>query len=208
MGIRESYNSWANLYDSNQNKTRDLEARAFIETMGSPAFKKCLEIGCGTGKNTSWLLTIAEHITAVDMSEGMLAVAREKIQTPKVNFHHANILDPWTFTEGKYDLVTFSLVLEHIENLNEILKKAAAVMVPGGYLYIGELHPFKQYTGTKANFESPEGIHTVECFIHNISDFIQAAKMNGFIISDLREYFDDNDLASIPRILSLLFIRE
>lgn len=34
MEIREAYNKWAEIYDSNRNKTRDLEATALKETLG------------------------------------------------------------------------------------------------------------------------------------------------------------------------------
>ena len=60
MDTRQAYNLWSKQYDENINKTRDLEARAFRETLESYDFKYCLEIGCGTGKNTEWLLQKAE----------------------------------------------------------------------------------------------------------------------------------------------------
>ena len=74
----------------------------------------------------------------------------------------------------------------------------------GGYLYIGELHSFKQYTGTKARFETENGLQIVTCFNHHVSDFVFAAKENGFEVRDLTEYFDDGDRSNIPRILTLL----
>jgi trans-aconitate methyltransferase len=56
MDVRKVYNNWAGQYDSDFNKTRDLEAFALKETLNSLIFETCLEIGCGTGKNTEWLL--------------------------------------------------------------------------------------------------------------------------------------------------------
>lgn len=50
--VQQAYNSWAQQYDSNENKTRDLEARSLRETLAPLTFEHCLEIGCGTGKNT------------------------------------------------------------------------------------------------------------------------------------------------------------
>ena len=102
------------------------------------------------------------------------------------------------------ELVSFSLVLEHIEELEPIFKKTAEALVPGGYVYIGELHPFKQYSGSKARFDSEEGRQVVDCYNHPISDFLNAAKRNGLKLVDLDEYFDDGLRTSIPRILVLL----
>jgi ubiquinone/menaquinone biosynthesis C-methylase UbiE len=208
MNTKEAYNIWSEQYDTNINKTRDLEAVSLRETMQNISFDNCLEIGCGTGKNTSWLITKANKITAVDLSEEMLKKAKEKINEKNIQFIQTDINKEWTFTREKFDLITFSLVLEHIENLENVFEKAAKILKPGGYIYIGELHPFKQYTGSKARFETEEGLQIVQCYNHNISDFIIAAKKNGLKIAEINEYFDDNDRATIPRILILLFRKQ
>ena len=209
MEVREAYNIWAEQYDTNANKTRDLEALSLKNTLPELKFESCLEIGCGTGKNTEWLLSNAKEIIAVDFSEEMLAKAKSKIKSGKVKFIRADINEDWSFTnDRKFDLVTFSLVLEHIENLESVFSKLNRVVTDNGYVYIGELHPFKQYSGSKARFENEDGLQVVNCFTHNISDFLNAAKANGFELVELKEYFDDNDLSNIPRILNLLLIKK
>ena len=205
MNIQNAYDTWSSQYDTNINKTRDLEALALQQTLGSIVFNSCLEIGCGTGKNTAWFIGQAKEITAIDLSDEMLLKAREKITSDKVNFLQADILHNWNFVNKKYDLVTFSLILEHIENLEPVFSEASKALATGGYMYIGELHPFKQYTGTKARFTTEEGELVVTCFNHHISDFTSAAKKYGFDVVDLNEYFDDDARTSIPRILSILF---
>jgi ubiquinone/menaquinone biosynthesis C-methylase UbiE len=205
MEAGKAYAKWAEQYDTNENKTRDLEAKALREILSAIHFENCLEIGCGTGKNTEWLIQKAKQLTAVDLSEEMLAKARQKTHRAQVEFHIADITRPWTFTDGLYDLVTFSLVLEHIENLDQIFNKVADVLIQGGYVYVGELHPFKQYSGSKARFETEEGLQIVDCYNHHVSDFTNAAKKHGLIIADLKEYFDEDNRLQVPRILSLLF---
>lgn len=204
MDTRSAYDNWSSQYDTNINKTRDLEAIALRETLSGIPFTNCLEIGCGTGKNTVWLIEKAEHVTAVDLSVEMLAKAKQKISSPKVNFIQADILQPWDFADGGYDLVSFSLVLEHIADLGPVFEKIAAVVKPGAFVYIGELHPFKQYNGSKARFTTGSGEQIVSCFDHHISDFMNAAKHNRFELVDINEYFDDDKRAGIPRILCLL----
>lgn len=204
MNVKEAYNSWAEQYDTNLNKTRDLEAICLRNTLASIPFTYCLEIGCGTGKNTEWLVTKATALTSVDFSAEMLAKAKEKIKATNVQFHQADITHDWDFVSNTYDLATFSLVLEHIEDLNTIFQKLSGAITPGGYIYIGELHPFKQYAGSKARFDTQEGQQVVTCYTHNISDFTHAAKAHGFAIADINEYFDQDDRTNIPRILVLL----
>ncbi|WP_276485442.1 class I SAM-dependent methyltransferase [Paraflavitalea pollutisoli] len=208
MNIQEAYDAWAGQYDTNVNKTRDLEAVALRTTLAAIPIHHCLEIGCGTGKNTTWYIDKAHTVTAVDQSQGMLDLAREKISSPKVTFVQADIQQPWDFVQQPYDLVGFSLVLEHIEDLHSILEKAAAALQPGGYVYIGELHPFKQYTGSMARFETTQGTQLVTCFNHHISDFVEAGKQSGLSLIDIEEYFDEDDRKGLPRILTLLLKKD
>ena len=205
MNTRQAYNTWASQYDTNNNKTRDLEAIALRETLANIPFKSCLEIGCGTGKNTAWLMQKAERIIAIDFSEEMLAKAKEKIVSHKVEFKQADITNAWTFTEQHCDLISFSLILEHIKDIEHVFKEASGLLNNNGHIYIGELHPYKQYAGTKARFETEQGLHVLECFNHNISEFVRAAKKFQLKLVDIDEYFDNDDKISIPRILTMLF---
>ena len=86
MDVRQAYNIWAGQYDTNKNKTRDLEAFALRDVLTPVQFNTCLEIGCGTGKNREWLLSKSKEILAVDLSEEMLSRAKTKIHSGKVQF--------------------------------------------------------------------------------------------------------------------------
>lgn len=205
MNIKEAYKEWSNQYDTNENKTRDLEAVALRAVLSKMDINKVLEFGCGTGKNTVWFEQNAKEILSADFSEAMIAKAAEKINSPKVQFTVADINEPWDFSKEKYDLVSFSLVLEHIQNIEAVFNKINQVTESGAFVYIGELHPFKQYAGSKARYNTPEGEQIVTCYTHNMSDFITAANKYNFSLMDLEEWFDNNDRSQIPRILTLLF---
>lgn len=206
MNTQQAYDSWSEQYDTNENKTRDLEALSLREHINGQTFEHCLEIGCGTGKNTEWLVTQSKKVLAVDLSEEMLSKAKQKIKDSKVTFIQADITHDWSFTnDNQFDLATFSLVLEHIEDLEAIFAQLNKVIQPNSIVYIGELHPFKQYNGSKARFETSEGVQVVTCFNHHITDFVNAAKNNDFKLIKINEYFDDNNRNNIPRILTLVF---
>ena len=147
----------------------------------------------------------SSDLIAVDFSNEMLTAARTKINSEKVTFIQADINQPWVFANRQFDLIVFSLVLEHIENLDPIFKNAANILPLGGQIYVGELHPFKQYLGSKARFETENDVQILTCFNHNVSDFIQSAFKYGFEILNFNEYFDDDDKEKTPRILTILF---
>ena len=205
MNIQQAYDEWSSQYDTNINRTRDLEAMALRKVLSNLSSIDILEIGCGTGKNTAWLVTKANTILAVDLSVEMLEKAKSKL--PGINFKQADINKPWNFTDEQFDLISFSLVLEHIQHLDVVFSEAAKHLRSGGHIYIGELHPFKQYTGSKARFETAAGLTVVDCFTHHITDFINIAKPHGLQLTDLQEWWDDDDRLSVPRILTMKFTK-
>ncbi len=204
MNNKEAYNNWSATYDSVENKTRDLEAQALRE-MVSGENLDVLEIGCGTGKNTEFLQTKAKYLIGADFSEEMLAKAKEKITAENVEFKRLDLRENWNAADESFDLITCSLALEHIENLDFVFAEAARVLREKGKFYFGELHPFKQYQGSKARFETGEGIFELECFIHNVSEYFAAAKQNDLQCVEITEWFDEEDERKIPRLLTMIF---
>ena len=205
MSIEKAYDEWSSQYDISKNRTRDLDQKVTRNTLQTIEFNTVLELGCGTGKNTEWLQTKASKILAVDFSEKMLGIAKKKISCENVIFQKADITKNWDWTLDKFDLVTCNLILEHIEGLEYIFDQAFSKLNQGGYFFISELHPFKQYKGTKARFNSEEnGLVELKTYTNHISDFFNAAQSAGFQLIKINEYFDE-DTNDLPRILSLLF---
>lgn len=205
MNVDKSYDHWASHYDSNKNPTRDLDKRATIETLSKYEFGSVLELGCGTGKNTEWLITRADRIVGLDFSEGMLEEARKKINSAKVVFQLSDINRNWNLNDNDFDLVTCSLTLEHIQNVETIFSQVFKKLRPGGIFFVCELHPEKQYAGSKARFETEKGIHVLEVYTHHTSDFLDCAEKTGFQLEEAMDWYDENDKENIPRLISFVF---
>jgi len=205
MSTQNLYNQWSSTYDTVENKTRDLEKLAGQQVLSLMDFENVLELGCGTGKNTEWLSKKTKNLLAVDLSEEMMAKAKEKTIADHVQFRQADITKPWEFSTQNYDLITSSLILEHIKDLDFIFQQTGIALQPNGYFYICELHPYKQYEGSKARFETKEGWEVLECFVHHTSEYFDAAMKNNFTCVALKEWFDENDRSNPPRLLSFLF---
>jgi malonyl-CoA O-methyltransferase len=135
----------------------------------------------------------------------MITKAREKVKAGNVRFETADLMKPWPCEDDAYDLITCSLVLEHIADLTHIFAEAARTLQPDGKFFINELHPFKQYGGTKARFEKAGQTVEVEAYVHHISDFIHAAQMHGLRLVSLKEYWHANDQGKPPRLISFIF---
>lgn len=204
MNNQQAYNSWSATYDAVENKTRDLEARALREIISGENLE-ILEIGCGTGKNTEFLQTKAKHLIGADFSAEMLEKAKSKITAANVEFRRMDLREKWVFAENSFDLIACSLALEHIENIDFVFSQARGVVRSGGKFYLGELHPFRQYQGSRARFETGAGVFELECFTHHVSDYFAAAKNNDFECVELKEWFDGDDRTTIPRLLTMIF---
>jgi ubiquinone/menaquinone biosynthesis C-methylase UbiE len=205
MKVNEAYNLWAESYDTVKNKTRDLELTVGQSILKNNKYSKIIELGCGTGKNTEWLSEKCDSIIGVDFSSEMLAIAKSKINSKNIQFLKADILQEWNFDRVSADLITSSLVLEHIKDLDFIFSQANKTLKQNGLFYLCELHPFKQYIGSKARFELNDNIIELETYIHHISDYLQSAIKNNFELVNFNEWFDSAERNEIPRLVSFLF---
>jgi ubiquinone/menaquinone biosynthesis C-methylase UbiE len=207
MSIQKAYNEWSETYDTDENLTRDLDQKVTRETLANLQFDSILEIGCGTGKNTAFLVQVGVRVHALDFSEGMIEKARGKVPAENVRFSVADLTQRWPCEDQSYDLIVCNLVLEHIEDLSFIFSEAFRVLEEKGRFLINELHPFRQYEGKKARFDRGERVIEISAFVHHISDFLNAASTNELRLVKLYEGWHEQDQGKSPRIISFLFER-
>lgn len=205
MDIQNAYNEWSDIYDSNPNLTRDLDSTVTRALLAGRRFESILELGCGTGKNTVFFAQIGRRVHALDFSEGMIRKAKIKVEAANVRFEKADLTKRWPCNDRTYDLISCNLVLEHIQDLPHIFSEAARTLKTDGQFLVDELHPFRQYAGTKARFERGKEVVEVDAFVHHISDFTQAASANGLELVALNEYWHEEDAGKPPRLVSFLF---
>ena len=206
--IAAAYNDWAETYDIDQNRTRDLAAETLRQANLSLDGRKVIEVGCGTGRNTVWLAERAAKIVGLDFSEAMLARARARVNDPRVRFVRHDARATWPLADASADFVIAMLILEHVQHLKPIFAEAARTLGAGGELFICELHPEQQLAGKQAEFTNAKtGEHQlVTAFIHDAADYVNGGSASGFELVHMGEWRDLNALPSeLPRLLSLRF---
>lgn len=101
----------------------------FADFLGAEG-REVLEIGCGTGLFTAELAKSGNRITAIDISEELLVLARQRVTGANVTFRRENAYST-TFPDGSFDFVVGSSCLHHLD-LNRALREFHRLLRPGG----------------------------------------------------------------------------
>ncbi len=121
--------------------------KALKQIVDAPAPAQVLDLACGTG---DFSIAIAKalssatgsHVTGVDLSEGMLAVMREKVAkaglTEMISIEEGDG-ENLRFPDNTFDRVTIAFGIRNFENREKGLREMLRVLKPGGRLVILEL---------------------------------------------------------------------
>lgn len=95
MGMKTYYSNWAEIYEEVyfwEDPIRQAELLQIQDVLKEKfTGKTVLEVACGTGYWTQYVSETAQHITAIDYSEEVLTIAKEKqLLSSKVSFVQGN----------------------------------------------------------------------------------------------------------------------
>ena len=196
--IRDGYDRWSLVYDHDANPLVALEEPFMREQLGSVRGLAVLDLGCGTGRYSLWLASAGAVVTALDISEGMLAQARLKPGADAVQFVLHDLENRFPFENGSFDRVLSGLVLEHVKDLDHFFSEVCRVLRPEGRAVLTAMHPAMFLRGGQARFTDPDSGEIVQpgSYPHQISDFVMAALRNNLSLLHLGEHSASAEFAS------------
>ena len=142
---RLSYNRLSRWYDTISGNTEKKYRDWGLEKLSAQQDEKILEIGFGTGH---CLVTLAQavgasgRVTGLDISDGMLAIARDRLQkeglNERVDLHLGDAAKLGFINAGTLDGVFMSFTLELFDNpeIPLVLRECHRVLKPGGRIAV------------------------------------------------------------------------
>ena len=147
-GVRKLFDNIAHDYDKlnhilSLNIDKGWRRKAVRELVDDRRPLKVLDVACGTGDFT---IEIAKQVVGgsmvlgIDISEGMMAVGREKIKKAGVEAE-LNVADceNLPYGESSFDRISVGFGVRNFEHLELGLSEMYRVLMPGGKLVILEL---------------------------------------------------------------------
>lgn len=96
-----------------------------------------VELGCGSGTGIRYYLGRVRHVFAIDHNDELLQRINRTLNTNKVTAIKADLMGEWRELRGiQADTVILMDVLEHFRDDTEFLRKAGALLRPGGKIAI------------------------------------------------------------------------
>ncbi|NIA21627.1 MAG: methyltransferase domain-containing protein [Anaerolineaceae bacterium] len=103
--------------------------------------QEVLEIGCGTGRLAALMSERGARVVGIDVSEGMLAVARQN--APKAEFIHMTATEIDRLGPQRFDRVVATLSFSELseDELDHVLRAVIEALKPGGRLVLADEVP-------------------------------------------------------------------
>lgn len=172
--------------------------------------RSVLDIGCGMGQHARQYSEMgAESVLGIDLSERMLAYAREHNSADNIVYRRMAMEDIETIGQS-FDLITSSLAFDYVSDFTGLMRKIHGLMKDEARFVFSMSHPivtawdgvYDRYTRTETGerlyanlrnycLEGPRKVDWIvkgyECYHRTVSSLINALTGAGFIIEECQE---------------------
>ncbi len=171
---------------------------SYIEKRTSIKDSEILDIGCGGGILSELLCQKGGIVTAIDLADGPLNVAKIRQQKSQLPINYRKISTTDLVKEGKqFDVITCLEMLEHVPDPSIVVKECAQLCKSGGHLFFSTINRnLKSFIFAILGAEYilnilPQGTHEFE-------KLIKPSEMKGFIDSADLDFEEVNGMSYLP----------
>lgn len=141
--VAYTYDRWAASYDRRWRHYTDTTLGVLLDHLVPDRYRDILDVGCGTGSLLARLHDRAPHahLMGVDVSSGMLRMARMKLAT-EVDLRRSTACH-LPRADQSVDLITMASTLHYLRRPSIACIEARRVLRPGGVLAIVDYIPHR-----------------------------------------------------------------
>ena len=135
--VRRAYDFYSPVYDFLFKKIFEPGRIAAVRLLGVPPRGRVLEVGIGTGLNLP-LYPPSIDLVGVDLSEGMLKKAQEKVDSLAMSRVSLSVMDAsaMDLPDGIFDATLATYVISAVPDPVAVLREMRRVTKPGGAIVI------------------------------------------------------------------------
>ena len=142
QAARAHYDRWAGAYGRSR-LLPSLQKKALAE-LRARADDRVLDVACGAGALVVEVAARVDRAVGVDLSDGMLRLARSRLLADADSGRLANVeflqgpSDALPFDDGSFTALVCTTALHHFPDPQRSIDEMARVLAPGGRLVIGD----------------------------------------------------------------------
>ncbi len=208
---------------ANPHSANEVEEKPALRSLLPSLYgKSVLDLGCGMGESCGEFISLgASRVVGVDISRRMLDGAA--LRYPEVEFVCGDMSD-LSQISGRFDVVTSSLALHYVRDLDSLFGQIHSLLNDGGLLIFSQEHPLttapmcgaswtRDESGAKVHYNladySRSGRRVVSWMVDGIvkyhrrfSDIVNSLTSAGFVVEKMLEpYPNEETLARLPEYL-------
>ena len=135
------YKEYRDMREQNLNANELIEIPTIKGMLPELKGKRILDLGCGNGTMSKYFVDNgASYVLALDLSENMIAEAKEKHSAPNITYDVLGMEQIDTIKE-KFDLVFSSLAFHYIEDFDKLTSDINNLLNKDGILLYSQEHP-------------------------------------------------------------------
>lgn len=200
VDVRTGYGEWVSTYEDTVEDAMDIALFDELVTARWAGTSRAVDLGCGTGRTGQWLRQNGvSSIDGVDLTPEMLAQAR--VRNAHDRLVEADVIDT-ALPSATYDLITASLIDEHIADLGALYREAWRLATAKATFVLVGFHPhFIMHAGMPTHYTNDAGEPVaITTHLHLLSDHATSALGTGWQLAEMREgVIDDRWLAVKPK---------
>lgn len=184
--IYESYHKKSKTQNRviNENNFTYINIIPILNSLLSKKVKSILDIGCGSGTISFYLASKGYKVKGIDISIRAIKICRDSAMEMGFNNVEFGVCNfPNEIPSGKYDLIFFSEVIEHLPDDELALKKIYKLIKPDGILFLST--PSKNAPLYKLGYAKKFDREVGHLRRYTVEELKAKLKRNGFLVKSV-----------------------